>query len=302
MTTATRAMDDLDRLAFRIARTARTHYPHLLAHGFTLADLEERLAPFQQARRELADGGADGYETTLLRLVAGERGYLAADPSLQAACRDALGRPSPTVAFVRAWASAPLTLAGGALALATPGGGTSGAVLSVEAAPRAGAASGGHDPVGSRTGGRGTGGRGTAAVTDVTASDGSCCRYCSGTLPADRHVVFCPHCGLNLTTRQCPACSSELDVAWRFCVTCGRDASLPELLPESLPEPGAASSAEPAGSASAMGTLDTGAGGLTDAFGDGVRNAIGDALAEALDGRTRAPTPTWSSGTGTPAA
>ena len=42
-------------------------------------------------------------------------------------------------------------------------------------------------------------------------------------------LTFCPHCGLNLTVRQCPACSTELDVNWRFCVTCGRGADVPEL-------------------------------------------------------------------------
>lgn len=48
------------------------------------------------------------------------------------------------------------------------------------------------------------------------------CRYCGGLLPRDRTATFCPSCGQNLTVRQCPACSAELDVGWRFCVCCGR--------------------------------------------------------------------------------
>lgn len=48
------------------------------------------------------------------------------------------------------------------------------------------------------------------------------CRYCGGELPAGRDVHFCPHCGQNLTIKQCPACSTELEVAWHFCVNCGR--------------------------------------------------------------------------------
>lgn len=48
------------------------------------------------------------------------------------------------------------------------------------------------------------------------------CRYCGGALPDARAVSFCPHCGQNLTVRQCPACSAELDLGWRFCVCCGR--------------------------------------------------------------------------------
>lgn len=48
------------------------------------------------------------------------------------------------------------------------------------------------------------------------------CRYCGGELPDARDLNFCPHCGQNLTIRQCPACSTELEVSWRYCVTCGR--------------------------------------------------------------------------------
>ena len=37
-----------------------------------------------------------------------------------------------------------------------------------------------------------------------------------------RHVTFCPYCGQNLSIVQCPACSTELEVGWHFCITCGR--------------------------------------------------------------------------------
>jgi hypothetical protein len=48
------------------------------------------------------------------------------------------------------------------------------------------------------------------------------CRYCGAELPEGREVHFCPHCGQNLTIKQCPACSTELEVGWHFCVNCGR--------------------------------------------------------------------------------
>jgi hypothetical protein len=56
----------------------------------------------------------------------------------------------------------------------------------------------------------------------ATAGSGNRCHYCSGALPAGRSVVYCPHCGQNLTIRRCPACSTELDLSWKFCITCGR--------------------------------------------------------------------------------
>jgi hypothetical protein len=48
------------------------------------------------------------------------------------------------------------------------------------------------------------------------------CRYCGGTLPDGRRITFCPHCGQNLTLQHCPACGTELELGWKFCVTCGR--------------------------------------------------------------------------------
>lgn len=59
-------------------------------------------------------------------------------------------------------------------------------------------------------------------ATSATASDADSCRYCAGHLPAGRRIVFCPHCGQNLTVQHCPACSTELEIGWKFCTTCGR--------------------------------------------------------------------------------
>ncbi len=199
MTAVARSLDDLDRLAFRLSRTIRTQYPQLLAQGFTLSDLEERLLPFREVRREMADGGADAFETALLRLVAGDRGYLIADPELQGACRSALAFPSPTLAMVRAWATSTLRLTqanGAAVSTALPNE---------------------HDlfPPPSQ--------RPTPSTMPATpAVAHRCCRYCDNKLPQGRAITFCPFCGMDLTKRQCPACSTELEVHWKYCVTCGR--------------------------------------------------------------------------------
>ena len=68
-------------------------------------------------------------------------------------------------------------------------------------------------------------GAGSAAASSGAGPDqAGDCRYCGGALPGGRAVTFCPHCGQNLTVRQCPACSSEVEVGWRFCITCGRSA------------------------------------------------------------------------------
>ena len=103
-------MDDLDRLAFRLVRTVRNSYPHLLAQDFTLTDLEERLLPFRDARREMSSNGPEVWEVNVLRMVSGEREYLNTDADLQLACRQALTLPSPTLALVRPWSATTMRL------------------------------------------------------------------------------------------------------------------------------------------------------------------------------------------------
>ena len=76
-------------------------------------------------------------------------------------------------------------------------------------------------------GGSGAAGAGGASGAPGASSGGGIgqderCHYCDGLLPVGRKVSFCPHCGQNLTVRHCPACSTELEVGWKFCIACGR--------------------------------------------------------------------------------
>lgn len=191
-----RSLDDLDRLAFRLTRVVRQQHPHLNAQGFTLVDLEERLLPFRETRREMANGGTDSWERILLRLVAGERDIVASEPGLRDAALRALTQASPTLALIRRWSASVLFLGDS----------------------------------------EGAGGvRKTTAGHDHTHPTQGC-RYCGGHFPVGRRVTYCPHCGLDLTKRQCPACSTELDCGWRFCVTCGRGADVDATL-ESVGHP-----------------------------------------------------------------
>jgi hypothetical protein len=47
------------------------------------------------------------------------------------------------------------------------------------------------------------------------------CLYCGGSLPTNRSVNFCPHCGQSQTRILCPECRSEVEPGWRHCVNCG---------------------------------------------------------------------------------
>ena len=223
MSSSARAMDDLDRLAFRLVRTIRQRFPQLRERGFSLTDLEETLLPFRDARRELADTGAEAFERTMLRLVSGERGYLVTHQELRKACANALALPSPTMALVRAWATESLEL--GAAALQIGNERVSGAFDAVRAGAGATLMASSSAPARKQATPAGSS---RPAPSGVRAAPHCGCRYCGGRLPDGRASVFCVHCGLDLSKRQCPACSTHLEVQWRFCVTCGRSAELPE--------------------------------------------------------------------------
>lgn len=229
-------MDDLDRLAFRLVRTVRNSYPHLLTQEFTLTDLEERLLPFRDARREMSDTGPEAWEVTVLRMVSGEREYLTTDADLQLACRQALALDSPTLALVRPWSTATLRLGSSATTVgaervsAAPTDPFSATAVGFEfssSALRLATPASAVRPRPAPEVPAPTAGPNRSTPGAVLKSCG--CRFCGGKLPGERKLTFCPHCGVNLTMRQCPACSTELDVNWRYCVTCGRGSDVPEL-------------------------------------------------------------------------
>lgn len=241
-------MDDLDRLAFRLMRTVRSSYPHLMTQEFTLTDLEERLVPFRDARREMSNNGPEAWEITLLRMLSGERDYVTTNADLQLACRQALSLSSPTLALVRPWSSTTVRVGQGAVKLgieraqATPtfrDDAAMGSVFSAKTLRLATPASStGIKVVKSAAMNGAPAAEPRRTSNSILTTCG--CRFCGGKLPDARKVTFCPHCGVNLTVRQCPACSTELDVNWRYCVTCGRGSEVPEL-PESITNiPGAA--------------------------------------------------------------
>lgn len=68
------------------------------------------------------------------------------------------------------------------------------------------------------------------ALVPVTRASGplraeaSACPYCSGSLPTERVLHFCPHCGQNLQVATCAACGAEVEADWRYCVVCGKAA------------------------------------------------------------------------------
>ena len=235
--------DDLDRLFRRVVANLAALDPSR-AHGpVEVADLYERLVPYRTHRTALAMDTHEDYEMALLRLLAGERGYAFVEPE---AARTALATEvasiNPDTRMYRQFRSATVTFDPGlvraALDAEEGAAGDRAAVPAAEPAPRAErepdwfpeivepAAAGEAPPSGAE---EPTGEALPFALDEEGAAAGASprqasapCAFCGGALPFGRAVIFCPHCGQNVGVVHCPACGSELDVGWRYCITCGR--------------------------------------------------------------------------------
>lgn len=250
-------MDELDRLYRRLVQNIRAGFPELLSRKFEVSQLYQQIIPYRTNRRELGFDSNEEYELAVMQLLAGLRGYLAGDAELQKAMRTELASPNPDLTAYRVFATATVSLAPDAVRAlersAPPGvvAPTPSALSPSEQAALAGRATETVEVTGERPsvappppapsatrpplGASAPLPRGPAplAPTDppmsaprtapLTVSTGDACRYCGGGLPEGRRVTFCPSCGHNLTVQHCPACSTELEVGWTFCITCGRE-------------------------------------------------------------------------------
>src|SRR2546428_1019875 len=102
-------MDELDRLfgllVVALARETRVAVP------FPAAEVYERLVPYRSNRSRLNVATHQDYEMTVLRLLAGERGYAQLDPAdVGDALRREMGGPNPDTAPFRPFPDAQLSL------------------------------------------------------------------------------------------------------------------------------------------------------------------------------------------------
>jgi hypothetical protein len=216
-------MDELDRLfgllVDALARETRVAVP------FPAADIYERLVPYRSNRSRLNVATHQDYEMAVLRLLAGERGYLQLEPDT---VRDAMQREIATInpdpAYFRSFPDAQVMVNGRAAER----------MLQAERAyaPPSEEYDDENDLVDT------TGENPIPAPPVPTPfvhparfriarpADGPGeyqCEYCGGVLPANRDVRFCPHCGQPQEgDLKCPACGSAVDVGWAYCLSCGK--------------------------------------------------------------------------------
>lgn len=237
--------DELDRLfeclVQALSQDAR------LALPFPAADLYERLVPYRSNRSRLKVATHQDYEMTVLRLLAGERGLVQLDPpDIREGMQREVTAANPDTAFFRNFPDARVminrfaaerVLRGDAAGYAPPP-----AVRAMEPElegedpeedePISWTSENPIPPVEFPADAR-------ADIEDAPGFEPSApafeladteeavpprqCPYCGGSLPANRKVNFCPHCGQPPSGElKCPACGSEVDVGWAYCIGCGR--------------------------------------------------------------------------------
>ena len=240
-------MDDVERMYRHLVKTIRTSSPHLLTQPFQVADLYATILPYRLHRRDLGLETNQDYEMAMLELLSGGRGYLVVEDRMREVLGTSLKSPNPDPQLIREFASSRISLAPDAVrkvdpealpalpasAATAPTAPVGVPITEAEIRPsRGGAGSSGSGPVAppaSPSSSRPGGATASPPPTNTRrparpiylAQDGEC-PHCRGALPGGRPLVFCPHCGQDLTVQHCPACGSELEHDWKFCVTCGR--------------------------------------------------------------------------------
>ena len=239
-------MDSLDRLFRHLVRSIRASYPQYLSQPFEVAELYQTIMPYRHHRRELGLDTNQDYEMALLELLSGARGLLVVDDQMRDALKRVLASPNPDPGAFREFATSQVALspdavrqldAGAEAATTARTSGAASAPTRAQAVPR---------PAPARASATATAAKAPTATAEtpitrssaptiamstphtsngIAVGNGETCRYCGGALPEGRRVVFCPHCGQNLTVVNCLACGTELELGWKYCTSCGRPAA-----------------------------------------------------------------------------
>jgi len=208
--------DDLDRLFERLVSVLADDAPGRLAVPFPAAEVYERLVPYRSNRSILKVATHQDYEMAVLRLLAGERGYASLEPAeVRDALRRETGESNPDTGLFRQFPDAVLSLNRLAAERFLRGDRAYAPPPPLPPPESAEAAEEDHTekpPL-----------AGAAFELAEQSETPRQCPYCGETLPGHRKVNFCPQCGQPPSGElRCPACGGEMDVGWRYCVSCGR--------------------------------------------------------------------------------
>ena len=216
-------------------------------HGpVEVTELYQRLIPYRTHRTVLGLDSHEDYEMTLLRLLAGERGYAFVEPEeARGALVHEASAVNPDTGLYKRYGAARVTFdpehvreALGQADAPRAGAGEEPAESPAPAAPAVEvpwfpepspdvpeieeARAPDEPPEAQPELPFALDEEGAAEPVPEPRTTSAPCAFCGAALPVGRAVIFCPHCGQNVGVVHCPSCGTELDVGWRFCITCGR--------------------------------------------------------------------------------
>jgi len=225
--------DVLDRFHRLLVEEIARKRPEYLSGPFTVAEIYQNLVPYGTHRDRLGVEINGDYEDALLRLLAGEGGYLIleSEHALRELRRE-LKSSNPNTGVYREYAAVDVRLAAehvpeGALAAVARA-----EANLVEGAPEP-APNGRHVPVDAPAPHQPP----RLAVPPeeepleasgeewepATTPDEHACRWCRASLPDREDLRFCPYCGTDVHAVPCATCGQEIEPDWRFCIACGTE-------------------------------------------------------------------------------
>lgn len=187
-------MDELTRFARRLVEQLSASKEGV-NRAVPIGLVREKILPYRTHRRALMLESVEDYETVLLRLVAGERGFVRTLPAAAAKrCQEELAGANPDLGVLDEVADSTIQITSLAAAQIV---GDEAEVVTLSAA------------------------KGQVSMEKSVPAGDHECPHCHHVMPPGRQVVFCPWCGERLIPFTCARCQTELDSEWRHCITCG---------------------------------------------------------------------------------
>lgn len=236
-------MDELTRFARRLVEQL-TASKEGVNRAVPIGQIREKILPYRTHRRALMLESVEDYETVLLRLVAGERGFVRTQPPAAAKrCQDELAGANPDLGLldeladstiqITSLAAAQIVGDDGEVTLSEPKEPAAArpqgdkvqyrrtAELAVSLSEAKGPVSPAAPAPSAASRPQGDNAPAPSAAPRPQGDTQAECRHCHHVMPAGRTVVFCPWCGGRLIPFTCARCQTELDSEWRHCITCG---------------------------------------------------------------------------------
>ena len=207
----------LSRFYGALVDEIRAQRPEYLTGPFTVAEIYQNLVPYSSHRDRIGVDMNGDYEAALLRLLAGEGGYLLLDSETALHnLREELESSNPNTGAYREYAAVDVRFNSDRL------GGQP--VTSQEVPvddPSVDRPEGDADAVLlSSAGDEWADG---ASESESHGERQTACRWCRADLPERGPLNFCPFCGTDVNLVPCPGCGEELEPEWRFCAACGAE-------------------------------------------------------------------------------